>query len=157
MRHTRFVFVVSMFAFVPAAIAMGCGSGSNTGGDPGNGTQTGGDGGGQTTGDGSPVSGGDSGGPLPPGCFDGGPADDRPACNACAYANCCKQIDDCANDFNCQAIQNCEAEAGTDQFALLLCQEAYDPTTLQAVGACATAKCATECPPPDAGLALDAF
>ncbi|MGH7284438.1 MAG: hypothetical protein ACRELY_23170, partial [Polyangiaceae bacterium] len=86
--------------------------------------------------------GGDSGG-LPPGCTDGGQADTDPGCNACLYAHCCKQIDDCANDPNCQAIQACAAGCDpSDTYCLLSCQLGYDTTTIFAVGTCDQVYCA---------------
>jgi hypothetical protein len=162
MRRAHFVILVSFGSVFSAALAQGCGSGSGNAtcppGEvcsqacPAGETCTPNDGGG-TTGDGSPVSGGDSGGTvLPPGCTDGGPASDDPACNACAYANCCKQVDDCANDPDCTAIINCEAAcAPTDEQCLLTCQLTADPTTLEAVGNCVQQKCPTQCQGPDSG------
>jgi len=157
MRHTRFIFVVSMVSLVPAALAAGCGSGSKV--DDGGSADSGHDIGNPA--DGSSGTGSDSGGGGGGGgsCTDAGPADDRPACNACAYANCCKQIDDCANDPSCTAFDSCEAACDpSDIQCLFLCQSEYDTTTAQAVGACAQQKCATECPAPvvDAG-GFDAF
>ena len=153
MPHTRLMVLVSMFALIPAAVIEGCGSGTATNGDDDDdkpAADSGADIGQPSSGDGG------SGGS----CVDAGPADDRPACNACAYANCCKQIDDCANDPNCTAFDACEAACDpSDIQCLLLCQEEYDTTTAQAVGACAQQKCATECPAPsfDAGNDFDAF
>ncbi len=167
MRRTHhFIFLVSVSATFVSAISAGCGSGSgNSTCPPGEVCQaacpagevcTPADGG---TTDGSPVSGGDSGGTLPPGCTDAGPADDNPACNTCVYAHCCKQVDDCANDPNCVAIENCESACDpNDEGCLLNCQLTADPTTLEAVGNCAQQDCPTECQPPDSGLGgLDAF
>jgi hypothetical protein len=173
MRHAPFVLGISFSALVVSAVAAGCGSGSGTGnGDcpagetctpacPAGEVCTPADGGGGTTGDGSPVtSGGDSGGTLPAGCTDGGPADDDPVCNACVYAHCCKQVDDCANDPNCVAIEKCESACDPSDFTCLGdCTLTADTTTLEAVGNCAQQDCPTECAgsEPDASFDFDAF
>jgi hypothetical protein len=149
MRRTHhFIFLFSSLAFISAACGSGSGSGDCPAGEvctqacPEGEVCTPADGGG---GDGSSTTGTDSGGgtTLPAGCTDGGQADPDPGCNACLYAHCCKQVDDCANDPSCQAIINCEAAcAPTDESCLLTCSLTADGTTLEAVGNCSNQYCA---------------
>jgi hypothetical protein len=175
-RAHHFVFLFCSCAFVSAVTTAGCGSGTASGTCPpgdvceaacpegeicipadGGGDGSGGGGGG---GDGSSTTGGDSGGgTLPAGCTDAGPADPNPTCNACAYANCCKQVDDCAADPSCTGLDNCEAACDPNDIqCLLLCQDEYDTTTATAVGACIQQHCAVQCPAPDGGqFTIDAF
>ncbi|MEO9141701.1 MAG: hypothetical protein ABI332_05475 [Polyangiaceae bacterium] len=146
MPHARLMIMLSVLALVPASMMGGCGSGtaSNGGDDDGKpAADSGADIGQPSTND----SGGAS-------CVDAGPADDRPACNDCAYAHCCKQIDDCASDPQCIQLTNCEAACAPDDVTCLFtCGSLYDPSSLQAIAACAQLYCSTECPAPviDAG------
>jgi hypothetical protein len=150
MRRTHhFIFLFCASAAITAACGSGSGNNDCPAGDvceaacPAGEICTPADGGGGGDGS-STTTGGDSGGgTLPAGCTDGGQADTDPNCNACLYAHCCKEVDDCANDSNCQAIINCEAAcAPTDENCLLECQLTADPTTLEAVGNCSNQNCA---------------
>lgn len=145
MRHARFVFFGAVSSVLAVGLVEGCGSGTPSC-PPGDVCTSASD---QDSGKniGNPADGGttDSGGSTA--CTaDAGKVDDNPACNDCAYANCCTQIAACQADPNCEGLQQCIAACDpSDTECLLTCQVEYDPTTLQNVGTCAQVKCKSEC------------
>lgn len=152
MRHARFVFAIAFFTSSAGVLIEGCGSGTPScpAGDVC--TSANGDDGGRDIGNPSDGGGGGGDGSSSTTCADAGPVDDNPACNSCAYANCCTQITACQADPNCTGLEACLAAcASNDTECQLTCQVEYDPTTLQNVGVCAQQRCPTECKAPDSG------
>jgi hypothetical protein len=86
---------------------------------------------------------------------------DRPACDQCAKAKCCKEIDACDKSNACKVLADCIADCDADDFACVLTCQGANPSGAQLlteIGYCAQAQCKTECPSemPDSGD-FDAF
>lgn len=86
---------------------------------------------------------------------------DKPACDTCAKAKCCAEVQTCDKSNDCKALQAClEPCANDDLVCVLTCQAAHPKgqDALQEVGSCALANCKVECPSetPDSGDPFDA-
>ena len=81
--------------------------------------------------------------------------DDRPACDQCVRAQCCKQVLACDDEPDCDALQKCADACAGDAFCQFGCRGTHESgaSALDKVASCATAKCAAECPSsiPDGG------
>lgn len=98
---------------------------------------------------------------APADCTNHAKVDDRPACDQCARAKCCKEILACDQSSSCLALQDCLAAcAPNDVFCQLSCSGNDTAVNLLSdVGNCAKRNCPSECPSTasDGGLDLDAF
>lgn len=83
---------------------------------------------------------------------------DRPSCDTCTKEKCCTEVRACVESSSCDALQAClEPCPQDDDLCILTCITAHQggADKLQGVGECASIKCKTECPPPDAGDLFD--
>jgi hypothetical protein len=96
-----------------------------------------------------------------PSCASHAKIDDRPACDQCARAHCCKYVLDCDESPDCQALMQCFDDCAGDAFCQFTCSAAHEPgsAVLTNVSSCAKTKCGKECPDVelDGGLDFDAF
>lgn len=143
------------------------GSSSSSGGS----TVPGGDGGGSSSGgssggSSSGASSGDGGGgdsAVAGNCSNHAAVSDKPACDTCTKAKCCKEIQACDNSAACKTAQDCLAKCKSDDFGCgLECYVAAGNGSdlLTAVGQCASSQCPNDCGGGgfgDGGFDFDAF